>query len=242
MQLALSSAAAPDLDLPALLELCARRGLAGVELQLGSADRELSAETLPELAGGTTVRSGSARLLAFRAQRSDIAGLGHLARVAGSAGVPAIVGWPDALEGLEHAAGLFRTAGARLLLEVDSDARRAEAIVERIDACGPDVLGLAWDVRPGHELPAAPRKLLEIAGERLHHVRLFGGGPESVSQTGQGVGALMARLTLARFTGPLVLTPSTSRFHEAWSRWLGRNGGWGCGSKDSDPSLVQISA
>jgi len=242
MQLALSSAAAPDLDLPALLDLCARRGLAGVEWQIGPAGRPPSTGGLPGTVRRLADPTGTARLLAFRAERSNITSLDHLARAAGRIAVPAILKWPNALDGLDRAADLFRAAGARLLLQVDSDPGRAEAIAASIEALGPDVLGLAWDVRPGLDRPAAPREILEIAGARLRHVRLFGGGPESVSQTGQGIGTLMARLTLARYTGALVLTPSTRRFHEAWSRWLGRNGGWGCGSKGSDPSLVQIGA
>jgi hypothetical protein len=62
-----------------------------------------------------------------------------------------------------------------------------------------------------------------------------------MGQEGQGIGALMARLTLAGYQGTLALAPSTSRYLYAWGAWLGRGtGGWGCGSKTADDSLVRL--
>jgi hypothetical protein len=75
---------------------------------------------------------------------------------------------------------------------------------------------------------ALPR-LLENPG-LLSYIRLEGGGPESAMQEGRGIGDLMRRLALAGYSGPLILTPSSPRYRVAWSTWLGRRGGWGCGS------------
>lgn len=75
---------------------------------------------------------------------------------------------------------------------------------------------------------------------RLRYIRFRGGGPEAAQQSGLGVGALMARLALARFAGPLVLAPSTPKYRYIWHAWLGRAGGWGCGSKQADASLVSL--
>jgi hypothetical protein len=246
MMLAISSAAAPGLPLAELLEVCVRRGLAGAELQAADGAAALAGWR----PGGTATRgdpsdaAAGARLLAYRvrslAEAVEQGALDLAARSGAAVIVPALASQRAAIE---RVAAAYHAAGARLLLSHGSDVGAVAAlreVLERTAAGGAP--GLAWDVRPGVDAPDAVRAVVAEAGEHLAHVRLFGGGPESVSQTGHGVGALMARLTLARFRGPLVLTPSTPRYHEAWGRWLGRNGGWGCGSKHSDPSLVQISA
>ena len=45
---------------------------------------------------------------------------------------------------------------------------------------------------------------------------------------------------LARYGGPLVLAPGAPNALAAWRLWLGRGGGWGCGSKQSGPPLVTL--
>ena len=40
--------------------------------------------------------------------------------------------------------------------------------------------------------------------------------------------------------GPLVLRPSSPSYHYIWRAWLGQAGGWGCGSKAADASLVSL--
>jgi hypothetical protein len=49
-----------------------------------------------------------------------------------------------------------------------------------------------------------------------------------------GVGAMMRRLAVEGYAGTLVLAPSTARFRVAWRKWLGRRGGWGCGSSTGE--------
>jgi len=243
MRLSLSSAAAPDAALAELLAACARRGLAALELVEGHAH-------------GVTAELDAARADAVHGAASDagvaVCGLYRemlgapelepAARLAATLRAPVVV-QADGVdpELLPAAAAAFTAAGAELLLAHGSDPDVVELINDSLAGLPESrPVGLAWEVRPESDDPALIGRVLAAAGPRLRHVRLHGGGPESAQQTGRGVGALMARLALARYTGPLVLTPSDPRFHYVWRAWLGRAGGWGCGSKQSDPSIVML--
>jgi hypothetical protein len=85
-------------------------------------------------------------------------------------------------------------------------------------------------------------RLLDLFGRRLSHIRLLGGGPEAALHEGGGIGEVMGRLALSGYAGTMVLAPSSDRYRVAWQTWLGRRGGWGCGSRVSHPSLVQLSS
>lgn len=232
MRLGLSSNAAPDATLDELLAACRRRGLAALELDAGDGHG---------IGGGTTAIGGAAaRSLADEAgviisgfhADSDIAD-DRVASVASAADTPVLVGGGSTAERVRRATGLA-SAGVEATIVVDGDA--PPDTIERILATG---CPLAWDVSLGAAAAATAERLLRGAGDRLRHVRLAGGGPESDLQDGQGIGDLMATLALAGFDGTLVLRPSSPRFRLAWQSWLGRRGGWGCGSK-ADRSFVRL--
>jgi hypothetical protein len=242
MQLALSTAAAPDLALPALLDACRRRGLAGLELAAGHAHGVHSGLADAAL---RQIRNRAAEagvpLLGYRVENLDEAGQPGTCRMAATLGIPLIVplGALSAPE-LPALAARVAAAGAALVITHPTtvrDAARAHGLVT--DGASP-AAGSCWEVRPGADLEHHARPVLAAAGHSLRLVRLRGGGPEAASQTGQGVGSLMAHLALARFRGPLVLAPSSPRFHQAWRAWLGRRGGWGCGSRSADATLVAL--
>jgi hypothetical protein len=131
-------------------------------------------------------------------------------------------------------------AGGRLLLQHGTDSAAAAAARESVATLSHGSAALAWEVDPARDLLDEVPLVLAATGADLAYIRLRGGGPESAGQTGLGVGALMARLALGRYAGPIVLMPSTPSYHQVWRSWLGRGGGWGCGSKGSDPSLVVL--
>jgi hypothetical protein len=244
MHLSLSAAAAPALPFEALFAACRHRGLAGIELPLGAVQ-----EPPP---GGHAV---ALRRLRRQSRESGVAIVGLAAdhrawsESPWTARMGALLSAPvttpaEMLESTDLArlARRYAEAGARLVITHGSDPDEVAALRVRIDALGGARLGLGWEVRPGTDDLETARQVIEAAGPLLEYVRLHGGGPEAARQTGQGIGALMARLTLARYIGPLVLTPSTPRYRQAWSNWLLRGGGWGCGSKSADGSLVQLIA
>ena len=240
----LSSNAAGEAKLAELLAACSRRGLAGVELVEGDAHGLVPAMESHCLdAVDTALETTRVQIVALRvAAASDpdlIAAYAALAARYGSALV--VPGEGVDAEAANRLGAIARAAGARLLFSHDSDVSAAAALRECIEvADAAEHLGLAWEVRPADDDPEALPAVMAAAGAHLSYVRLHGGGPESVQQTGRGVGSLIARLTLARFAGPLVLTPSTTRYHYIWRAWLGAGKGWGCGSKKSDPSLVAL--
>lgn len=240
----LSSNAAREAKLSELLAACSRRGLAGLEVVEGDAhglvpDMESHCFDAVDTALKTTgVGIGVLRMAGPPDPDSIEAYAGLAARYGAAIVVPA--NDVDA-EVAGRLAAIARGARIRILLAHRSDAAATAALSARIEAAGDaEHLGLAWEVHPATDDPEALAAVLAAAGPHLACVRLHGGGPESEQQTGRGVGSLIARLTLARFDGPLVLTPSTTRYHYIWRAWLGAGKGWGCGSKKSDPSLVAL--
>jgi hypothetical protein len=242
MRLSLSSAAGADLPLSALLEGCQRRGLAGLEPTVGddhghghgvSAENAAECVRLAEASGVHIIG-----LLATGPLDDDVR---HAVRLARALRAPLILRTaelPPAV--LASVVKRSMQQEVRILLLHATDARTVSELRRSVDALPPGAAGLAWEVDPANDDPAEVPAVLQAAGTALQYVRLRGGGPESALQTGMGVGALMARLALARFAGPLVLTPSTPRYRLAWLAWLGRGRGWGCGSKQADDSLVGI--
>lgn len=239
MQLGVSSRAAPDLALDALLEGCRRRGLAALELAAGDA-HGVAPGMADEAIAAVRRRAAEVgvRIAGYRADGWPAAEADALARLAAALGAPLIVPIPQDVSaaGLEPLARHCAERGADLLLAHASDPAAATAAAQLAAALPGDV-GLACELDPGRDGSAGA---LRAAGGRLRYLRLRGGGPEAARQEGQGVGALMARLALARYAGPLVLLPSTAQYRVAWGAWLGRRGGWGCGSKVADAALVSL--
>jgi hypothetical protein len=243
MRLGLSSEAAPGLALAELAAAGARRGLACLELVSGDGHGVapfVEAHAIRSLAG--VASAGGLEVVAFRAAGGREAGSAAAARLSAALGAPVAAPRgavaPDEVGAL---ARLYADEGGSLLLTHGSDPDEALALRRATDGAPAGSVGLAWEVRPGAEDPEDARGVLDAAGPLLRLVRLHGGGPESAAQEGQGVGALMARLALGRYAGPLILAPSTPAYGRAWSAWLGRSGGWGCGSKQRDDALVVLS-
>ena len=244
MRLLLSSAAAPDGSPGELLDGCVRRGLAGLE-HVGAPERGFRSDRGDSAVEVSSAASGLAlELCGLYCSHLEPDQVDDAARLGGLLGTPVVVpveGFDRPL--LPRAAESFAAAGARLLLSHGSDPGLAAAI-RYIIAPLPfaSAVGLAWELRPGVDDPRHFSEVIDAAGDTLHYVRLHGGGPEAHAQGGMGIGVLMARLTLARYAGPIVLTPSNPSYHYAWNAWLGRAGGWGCGSKQADASLLTLAA
>lgn len=237
MRLGLSSAAAPALALEELAAACARRGLAALELVSGDAHGVAPGSPLPDVAGcGVDV-------VAFRASGAWEARSEAAARLSAELGAPVVAPRGSVLPDEVAALGrLYAREGGRVLLAHGSDPAEALALRWAAGGASAGSVGLAWEVRPGVEERGDARGVLDAAGSLLALVRLHGGGPEAAGQEGQGIGALMARLALGRYAGPLVLAPSTPAYLRAWSAWLGRAGGWGCGSRRREDGLVVLAA
>jgi hypothetical protein len=241
MPLAVSSTAAPDLPLADLLEGCRRRGLAALELSIdpalpppGPALEDVARRVGEMVSGGPIPLSAVAALTEPAEPETALA----LAR---ALHVPALLPSPAAADpALRHRFTTHLDRGGRLLFLHASDPDGIAVLRTWIrDSLG-EGAAIAWQVDPARDPAARIPAVLEAAGDALRYVRLRGGGPEAARQTGLGVGTLMGRLALARFAGPLVLTPSDARYHLAWRSWLTRAGGWGCGSKHSDAALVSL--
>jgi hypothetical protein len=237
MQLSLSSAAVADLPLVALLAGCQRRGLSGFELVLDAHD----VQTVDTEESLRTSRGCGVSLVGLLCPRPAGEHAGRAVGLAARLAVPLVL--PAAEFSPVDLGELLKLAMAgdgRILLLHGTDPGAAFRLRRVVEALPPGTAGLAWQVDPKSDDRNEAPMVLQAAGPRLEYVRLLGGGPESALQTGMGVGSLMARLTLSRFSGPLVLTPSTPGYQHAWRSWLGTPGGWGCGSKQSDLSLVSI--
>lgn len=239
MRLGLSSAAAPDLPLADLVEACGRRGLSALELVAGDG-HGVGAD--PGAVAPSLERAREAGVpVAAMLLGGDPAEWAAGAELSARLGLPVVVPASGiGVDGAVRAGRSFAAAGGRLLLLHPTDPEAVRALRAVAEALPAGSVALAWEVDPSTDDPSHVPDVLDLAGPRLAHVRLRGGGPEAMEQTGRGVGALMARLALARYGGPLILTPSTPRYHQAWRAWLGRGGGWGCGSRQSDPSLVTL--
>lgn len=235
MRLGLSSAAAPEASLDELLAACLRRGLVALEL------REEDGHGVSGAPGGIAgaeaqrrARTSGVEITGFRSRTGgeDLA----LARVAAGAGAPVLVAGSCCLPSrAERGAGLA-SVGAEIAVTIEGDVKEEE--LERALACE---CQLAWDVDVADgNVGATAARLLPRIRDRLRHVRIVGGGPEAMMHTGKGVGELMGRLALAGYDGSIILAPSSSRFRVVWQNWLGRRGGWGCGSRQEDPSLVNL--
>jgi len=235
MRLGLCSGAAPEASFDGLLEAARRRGLSALELREGDAH------------GVSPGNLGDAEAAAVRADRYGIGITGY--RVAAHTDTSRLVRMATAL-------------GARLLFDGSADASQRIACATQAAAEGAEVamvvrgagalgearlvmeagLDLAWDAMPDSEpVGTIAGALLAACGARLKEVRLHGGGPEAQRQEGRGVGEMSGRLALAGYKGTFILTPTTRRYRVAWEGWLGRRGGWGCGSKSAEPGLVGLS-
>jgi len=227
MQLGLSSDAAPDASVDELVATCARRGLAALELTIWPG---LHADQLFrsfDRQGDTVRLTGLLSDDTLHAQR--------LASLSRSTGIPIILQTAGDLHtGIRHTRTIIDYGGeARLFVRGP-----AEQWLDQVVNAG---LKFAWHVDDSCSDPGGDaERILQRTGE-IEYVRLAGGGPETGTQEGRGIAPLMRALALASYSGPLILTPSSSKYRVIWSTWLGRRGGWGCGSKaESERPMVSI--
>ncbi len=231
MRLTLSDAADSEAGPDELLDAARRRGFAGVELS-----RDLPRVAADMHAGRWTPTEGL-RVEGFRTAEAQDAYHPRLKDVSSALGVPVIV----PLEELSRHAGAARRlaqeyaeAGGKLVGgSIDPD------LLRWVGGHIPE-MAVALDVIPGETTPGDVTRAADATGDRLTHVRLFGGGPEAADQDGTGVGGLMCQLARKRFRGALVVTPSHRRYRVAWRSWLGRRGGWGCGGSSVELPVVQL--
>jgi hypothetical protein len=230
------------MPLAELLQSCGHRGLELVELVAGHAhgakpgiDPARAADLLWE------IRASGVHVAGLFLPGEPFPDWEAVARLAAALEAPAIVA-PGVAAGatMPRVVKQFVDQNATLLLAHHTNLAQAAALSDLIDAVGEGHLGLAWDIDPATEDLNQVPDILERTGDRLAYIRFKGGGPESAQNTGRGIGTLMARLTLASYNGPLVLHPSNPAYHYAWRAWLGKAGGWGCGSKTADTTLVSL--
>lgn len=234
MQLGLSSAAAHDANIDALVDACARRGLGALELRAGDM-HGVRADSTAEHIQAVRARAASAHIDIAGYWMAGAEGDPGLASLGQHLGAPIISAVDEPLAVRLDRARRIGVLGAHALVGVSGS---ASAWLSAVVHAG---LDFAWEIDLGQYNPAADADaVLDAAGARLRYIRFVGGGPEAALQEGRGIGVLMGRLTLAGYAGPLVLTPSSARYRVAWAAWLGRRGGWGCGSRAEAADTVRL--
>lgn len=235
MRLGLSSAAAPVAAIDDIVGACATRGLSAVELRAGDGHGidpdNASASAVAEL--HAIASAANIVIAGFHVEDSSRAA--SLARLSQALDAPIIVADAcDITERIDRAHGIV-DAGGRALVLASGDASAWHA------ALATSGLDCAWQADGDcSDLPAAADLLLQHREPLLRYIRFIGGGPETAQQEGRGTGTLMGRLALAGYNGPVILAPSSTRYHIAWETWLGRRGGWGCGGRSSAAELVHL--
>ena len=221
MKLGLSSAAAVDASIGDLVDICAMRGLSALELRM----QDLAALAWAPDAGALIAGCYSEMSLAAA----------ELAEISRTLDAPIIVADDGSIDTRIRRARAIDEAGGRALVLARGD------VAAWFPAVSEAASDYAWEIDPAAaNLAADIDTILQATPSALRYIRFIGGGPEAAMHEGRGVGALMGRLALAGYDGAVILTPSSPRYHVAWSSWLGRRGGWGCGSKAAEPALVNL--
>lgn len=238
MRLGLSSAAAVAATFTELAAACSLRGLSAVELRTGDS-HGIELDTDWSAAAAAAVAAAAAAGVSIAGFRSDdpSAEPGQLARLSAALGCCIIVADEGASADRMDRARRIRGQGGHALVLARGPAVEWH---DAIRAAGEDY---GWEVDASCTDIAADADLVLGVGEpAVRYIRFIGGGPEASLQEGRGIGTLMGRLALAGYAGPIILSPSSPRYRVAWESWLGRRGGWGCGSKAADPVLVRLPA
>lgn len=232
MRLGLSSAAAPDADLGELIAACGARGLSALELRAGDG-HGLEAVGNDSLAA--RLADAGVAIVGFRTESSSNAF--QLARLSTALDVAIITADDCAIEERIERTRRIIEEGGRALVSGKGPANDWHRAVLRAG------LDFAWEIdAQGTDLKADADRVLGNGTAALRYIRFIGGGPESTLHEGRGIGELMGRLALSGYAGPVILAPSSTRYRVAWSAWLGRRGGWGCGSKVADAALITLPA
>lgn len=234
MKLGLSSAAAPAAHFDDLIATCARRGLAALELCAGDG-HGIRAPDGPD--AGDAARRAHQAGIAVTAMRSMSPDHDEDAAIAAKAmGAAILVDGASPVESKLSRAARLADTGAEVAIALSHAAPRAE-----LGAIMNAGLPLAWTIDPASgDAGTIAKRVLDAAGDRLEHVQLMGGGPESAMHEGAGIGEAMSVLAMSSYNGTFVIRPSSSRYRIAWERWLDLRGGWGCGSKPDAASHIMI--
>jgi hypothetical protein len=155
-----------------------------------------------------------------------------LAAIAAGLDTPVLIAHGSVAERVA-AANALRSRGVAVLVEASGSPESWLPALERVDA------DVAWQIDTSVTDMAGDLRNVLRTPVRLRYIRLLGGGPEAAMADGRGIGPLMGQLALNRFDGPLIVAPGSARYRMAWAAWLGRRGGWGCGSR-TDPAVVQL--
>lgn len=236
MLLAISSAAAPGANLQSLVEACVHRGLAVLELRTGDS-HGLGVDTSP--ADAAAARSfATARGISIIGLRTTSASEAKgLAALSAELEAPVILAGEEPLADRLDQARRLAAGGTTAMVEVTGP---SAAWLNDITGSG---VKLAWTIDTETTDPAADIAAMLAAGSLPAYIRMAGGvGAESTLGEGRGLGAVMARLTLARYAGPLVLAPGPVPYRVAWEQWLGSRGGWGCGTAAEKRDRVQLTS
>lgn len=231
MRLGISSAVAPEAEFDALVASCRHRGLTTLELRSGDAHGVTDASAAAKVCAGAA--AGGVEVVGLRSEGVEpSADLRELGRALAT---PLIVAGPALLAARIAAARMLVESGVPALVEV---AGSAHLWLEEVAQAGVD---FAWTIDRATTDPGGDLDAIRRAGSSPRYLRMAGGGgPEAAMGGGRGVGALMARLALDRFGGPLILSPGSPSYRVAWSTWLGRRGGWGCGGSTGPSDTIQI--
>lgn len=231
MRLGISSAVAPEAEAEALVESCAHRGLTTLELRREDAHGIIDAAAAEAVRAAAVARG--VEIVGLRTDNGDPA----MHAVARALGAPVILAGPAPLADRIAEAQALEEGGTAALVEVEGAAE------QWLDAVAPAGVAFAWTIDQTTTDPGGDLDAIRQAGLTPLYLRMAGGGgPESAMGEGRGFGSLMARLALDRYAGPLILSPGSPKYRVAWSAWLGRRGGWGCGSAGKSDGPVPITA
>jgi hypothetical protein len=226
MKLGISSAAAPDLGADDLIAASAARGLQMLELREGDAHDASSSTTAAARVQSLAAVAGVeiAGLMAS-STRFSVAGADALADVSRTLNAPIVTGDGDLVDRIVMSHNITFAGGIALPLLGGADCVRDALVLAEAG------LPYAWQADPAAADIDRIFSTLPDNAAGLRYIRFTGGGPESVMHDGRNVGSFMARLALSGYRGAFVVTPSSPEYRIIWRSWLGRRGGWGCGSK-----------
>lgn len=228
MRSALSSAAAPRASLDELLAGLALHGLDALELRVGDG-HDIGSGTPPAALAQVARRLNDAGAQIIALLDESHRQPGALRDVLNALGARLLLGAALPFDERLARAAQAAAAGVKQVAIVIRGADLEANVRMALDA-GRDIV---WEAHPddGQLAPLCDRAM-EACGPALAGVRLCGGGPESILHEGRGIGAAMARLAIGGFDGSLTLAPSDRKYHVLWDTWVGRRGGWGCGSNE----------
>lgn len=222
MQLALSSAALPNVSTETLRTAAQRRELKALELVLGAGHGH--GIGTPSKPGGMVTADAASPptgdppvewLLA--SERPSITDVLYWGRQAALLDAGLLLQGPV----LESPLGL----PLALVHGTDPEAaQRAAAWARMHDA------KTCWTVELGRRDEEQFADVIDATAPTLAHVRLLGAGPETQSAAPgtAGTGAVLKELALNGYSGTVALAPSANGSMSEWREWLLEERGWGC--------------